>query len=560
MPPGASQNDQRNDALRKGRPAVLVVDDNRANLVAMEALLQSLDLDIALAGSGEDALRELLRQDFAVVLMDVQMPGLDGFKTTELIRQRDRTRHTPIIFVTAIFTDDDSAKKAYALGALDFITKPFDEQIIKAKIAALVEHHRQLDVIERQAEALREKQREADRANAAREAAEAANRAKDDFLAMLSHELRAPLNSIVGCASLLERDSTLQPTSLKAAQTLARAARTQSRLIDDLLDASAIVANKLTIDTRVVDLRTVTQSAIASMLPAASQKQIRLDLSVGPESFLTLGDPQRLEQLISHLLSNAIKFSSPDSLVTIELVRRERDLCLRVKDAGVGVSPEFLPHLFERFRQADGSRTRRQNGLGIGLTLARALAHLHGGTLEAFSAGIGAGAVFTLTLPAAGVDKVATEATTLPAEEPATSNLEHARLDGDAQPILGLRILVVDDDGDVREVLSEVLHLAGASVVTAGSASEGLAAFEAGAFDVLISDLGMPGEDGLSLLERIRAVDASRGGRLIAVAVSGYGSSDDRAASRRAGFHAHIVKPADPLDLVALLARLTTSV
>src|SRR6185312_6355751 len=320
----------------------------------------------------------------------------------------------------------------------------------------------------------------------------------------------------------------------KAAQTLARAARTQSRLIDDLLDASAVVANKLTIETRLVDLGTLTQSAIATMLPIATQKQIRLDLSVGTESFLTIGDRQRLEQLIGHLLSNAIKFSRPGNPVTIALIRRERDLRLRVKDAGVGISPEFLPDVFERFRQAAGTRTRQQNGLGLGLTLARALAQMHGGTLEAFSAGLGAGAEFILTLPTADVEQLATEATALPAEDPATSTLERARLDVDAQPILGLRILVVDDDEDVRDVMSEVLHIAGASVVTAASASEGLAAFEAGAFDALVSDLGMPGEDGLTLLGRIRAIDATRGGRLIAVAVSGYGSADDRAASRRA--------------------------
>ena len=489
-----------------GRPAVLVVDDNRANLMAMAALLSTLDLDVTVASSGEEALRALLQRKFVVVLMDVQMPGLDGFRTTELIRQRDRTRHTPIIFVTAIFTDDASAKKAYALGALDFITKPFDEAILKAKVAALVEQYRQLDVIERQARALHAKQREADRANAAREAAEAANRAKDDFLAMLSHELRAPLNSVLGCASLLERDPQLPATALKTAQTISRAARAQSKLIDELLDVSAIVAGKLTIEPALVDARTIVQSAIASMSAAASQKNLRVDLRVGDGSLLTLGDGKRLEQLVCHLLSNAIKFSRDGNPVAVELARQDHELRLRVKDVGEGISAEVLPHVFERFRQADSGRTRRQGGLGIGLTLARSLAELHGGALEAFSGGVGAGAEFVLRLQATDDDEAALPLAAAGARDP-NPTPEPAK----AQPLDGLQLLVVDDDEDAREILAEMLRCAGGEVTTAASAADGVAAFAAGRFEVLVSDLGMPGEDGLTLLKRIRALDAERG-------------------------------------------------
>ncbi|HEX8953242.1 MAG TPA: response regulator [Polyangia bacterium] len=554
-----AQAQPRQEASRAGpgqrRPAILVVDDNRANLEAMSALLASMDLDVTPAPSGEDALRMLLQRDFAVVLMDVQMPGLDGFQTTELIRQRDRTRDVPIIFVTAIFTDDESAKKAYSLGAIDFLTKPFDDSVLKAKVAALIAHHRQLDVIERQAEALRLKQRETDRANAAREAAEAANRAKDEFLAMLSHELRAPLHAILGWASLLETDASVAPTSAKAAETIARAARAQSKLIDELLDVSTIVAGKMTIEKRAVDLGAVVANAIAAAEATAAEKGIRIDLTVAPGALTVRGDARRLEQLVGHLLSNAVKFSAEGAAVAVELARDERELRLRVQDYGIGISAEFLPFVFERFRQADGTRTRRHGGLGIGLTVARALAELHGGTLAAFSDGLGKGAELLLKLPIAERTDTIDPPAAPPAE--ATASVELPAAASAEAPLAGLRLLVVDDDQDALELLAEILQKAGAAVVTASSAASGLAAFAAGRFDVLVSDLGMPGEDGLTLMQKIRAIDAGRGGNIVAIAVSGYGSADDVAASRRAGFDAHLVKPCDSTRLVELLARFT---
>ncbi|MDB4970199.1 MAG: response regulator receiver sensor hybrid histidine kinase [Myxococcales bacterium] len=533
------------------RPAVLVVDDNHSNLVAMEALLSALDLEVAVAASGQEALKQLLRRDFAVVLMDVQMPGLDGFATTELIRQRDRCRHTPIIFVTAIFTDEASAKKAYSLGALDFVTKPFDEAILKAKVGALVGHYRQADVIERQAEALRAKQREADRANTARDAAEAANRAKDEFLAMLSHELRAPLHSILGWATRLESETDLSPRAARAAQTIARSARAQNKLIDELLDVSQIVAEKLTIDSGVVDLDAIVQSAVASMEATAADKRVRVGLTVAPGRYTTAGDGRRLEQLVCHLLSNAIKFSNDGGQVAVELLRSDAGFRLRIRDEGIGIGAEFLPHVFERFRQSDGTRTRRHGGLGIGLTVARRLAELHDGSIEASSAGLDRGAEFVLTLPRVDVDAAASAA--MPAAAPLVPSAEERPLDG-------LRLLFVDDDPDARDLTSTILEDAGGAVVTAASAAEALAAFEGGTFDVVVSDLGMPDEDGLTLVKKLRTVDSARGGSLVAVAVSGYGSNEDLASSRRAGFDAHVVKPCTSATLVALITRLTKSV
>jgi signal transduction histidine kinase len=531
------------------RPAVLIVDDNLANLVAMEALLSTLDLDVARAPSGEEALRQLLDRDFAVVLMDVQMPGLDGFETTRLIRERDRTRHTPIIFVTAIFTDGESARKAYDLGAFDFVTKPLDESILKAKVTALVGHYQQAALIDQQAEALRLKQREADREHAAREAAEAANRTKDEFLAMLSHELRAPLNTILGWSSRLESEAGLPPRVAQAIDAIARSARAQSRIIDDLLDVTQIVAETLTIDSRFVDLRAITESAVAAMQSAAADRGVALQLTVEGGRFTMLGDAKRLEQMVMHLLSNAIKFSDPPAPVRVELARRSGQLRLRVKDSGVGISPAFLPFVFERFRQHDATKTRRHGGLGIGLTVARRLVELHGGTIQACSAGIDQGAEFIVTLPAPELDVDAGAADDQEPQEKTNVKIAPTTL-------AGLRLLVVDDDADARDLLATLLEEVGAQVTTAASASEAMAAFAAGPFDILVSDLGMPDEDGLSLLRNLRAHDRGRGGSLVAVALSGYGSSEDVALSRSTGFAAHVVKPFESSELIALLARL----
>ncbi|HEY1585901.1 MAG TPA: response regulator [Polyangia bacterium] len=530
------------------RPAVLVVDDNHANLIAMEALLSTLDLEVARAPSGKEALRQLLERDFAVVLMDVQMPGLDGFQTTQLIRQRDRTRYTPIIFVTAIFTDKGSAHKAYDLGAIDFVTKPFDEAILKAKVAALVGYHQQRAVIEQQAEALREKQRETDREHAARQAAEESNRAKDQFLAMLSHELRAPLNTILGWASRLEREADVPPKLVKALDAIGRSARAQSRLIDDLLDVSQIVAQKLTIERELVDLRTVVDGALAALQASADDKGVRIVRLVDDDRFPTLGDARRLEQVAAHILSNAIKFSEPGGEVRVELACVGTQLRLRVTDGGIGMGSEFLPHVFDRFRQHDGGRTRRHGGLGIGLTVARELVELHGGTIRAHSEGLGRGTELVVLLPAA-----ASGGEQRSDDEPAPA----AHVAVAATTLAPLRILVVDDDADARDLLATLLGEVGALVTVAGSAGEAFQTFRDGAFDMMVSDLGMPDEDGNSLLRRIRALEAERGDdRVVALALSGYGSAVDVAQSRAAGFAAHVVKPFEAVNLIALLARL----
>ncbi len=546
------------------RPAVLLVDDNPANLLALKALLDLADVELTTASSGTEALAHLLARDFAVVLMDVQMPELDGFMTTELIRKRDRTRETPIIFVTAIFTDRESATRAYSLGALDYLTKPLDETALRAKVAALVASYRRSDTIARQAEALRQKQLEADRAHAARQAAEDASRAKDEFLAMMSHELRTPLNAILGWAALLEQEQQLEPRLSRVAQTIARNARVQSRIIDDLLDLSAIAANQLKISTGVNDLRSVAQSAIATLQPLAMQRSIRLDFNFDAQNHVTICDAIRIEQVLLNIISNAIKFSRDGEGVQIDLERRDQ-LQLTVKDSGVGIAGDLLPFVFDRFRQGDGSRTRQYGGMGIGLALARGLVEQHGGTLEAFSAGPDKGATFVVRLPTRHEEVAA--ALQAPATRQAHASVPHAeRLSAsapqtDGDPLRGLRVLLVDDEEDARELLAAVLVSAGADVTAAASAGDALTVFAATPFDVLISDLGMPREDGLSLIRRARAFESHSGrGAAIAIAVSGYGSVDDREQAAAAGFQAHMTKPFEPAALIALIKDLKSAI
>lgn len=479
------------------RPALLLVDDNQANLVALRAVLESLDVDIVEATSGDEALEQLLRREFAVVLMDV--------------------------------------------------TKPSDQQIVKARVAAFVGAGRQERLLRRQAEALHAKEREAAREHAAREAAEAASRAKDDFLAMVSHELRAPLNAILGWSVMVEASHELPATLLKPVQTIARNARVQSQLIDDLLDVSRMVAGKLRVTPALIDFRAVVEAAIAAMRGQAAQAQLTLELEVAAGAYVIAGDRTRLEQVITNVVSNAIKFSRGDGRIEVRLERRDETVRLSVADDGIGIAPAFLPHVFERFRQAEVGTARQRGGLGIGLTLARSLVQLHRGAIEAQSRGEGQGATFTIELPALA----ATSVESAPIAPPA------AELVAAPGVLEGLRVLVVDDDRDARELLAAVLSAAGATIVTAGSAAEAFAAVETTRFDAMTSDLGMPGEDGLSLMTRIRATARDRAAPLVAIAISGYGSAQDREQSERAGFGAHVVKPSEPSVIVALLARLT---
>ncbi|HWF99460.1 MAG TPA: hybrid sensor histidine kinase/response regulator [Steroidobacteraceae bacterium] len=409
------------------RPRILIVDDLPEKRLAYSAILEGLEAEVIMAASGEEALKRVLEGEFALILLDVNMPGMDGLETAELLRQHRNARHTPIILVTA-YADDLQSARGYALGVVDYIQVPVVAPVVRAKVgvfldlfltrAALARANEELEsrVAERTAELLRSNERlraeieERLRAENEREEllarekllraeAEALSRLKDEFLATMSHELRTPLNAIFGWITLLRSRRLDEPTEARALETIERNARAQKRLIEDLLDVSRIVTGKIALEFTDVVPRRVILGAIATLQPAAQAKGVTIVPLLGEDTAVIRGDFARLQQVVCNLLSNAIKFTPAGGRVDVELVTSGDQMQIRVTDTGQGIKPEFLPHVFERFRQEDGSISRRHGGLGLGLAIVRHLVELHSGRVEAQSAGEGLGARFIVRLP-----------------------------------------------------------------------------------------------------------------------------------------------------------------
>ena len=717
---------------------ILAVDDNANNLLALEAILESPDRRIVRASSGVEALRYLLEDDAAVILLDVYMPGMDGLETAELIRGRERSRDIPIIFVTADASGAAHLSRGYSLGAVDYILKPVDPEILKSKVAVFVDLYRKTREIERQAELLREKNREIENANLARLGAlvelgqelsaerdparllakfcrrartivgaertgvriiggghdglrysvtcdgsdaerddfgathdgggapaetehlleralaegrplrsnsfekingkiagcflvapistpaqtygwmyfvgknpdaefseaderlvgtlaaqvavtyqnavlytearhladdlrlevaerraaqeevarllageqtarresEDANRTKDEFLAVLSHELRTPLTAILGWTHLLLGGNLDPASSARALEIVQRNAKSQSQLIDDLLDVSRIVTGKLRIDPHPVEFASVIETAIESVRPAADSNEISIVATIEPDAGHVTGDAGRLQQVVWNLLTNAVKFTPKGGRVTVSLARAKDRTRLTIVDSGPGISADFLPYIFDRFRQEDGSRTRTHGGLGLGLAIVRHLVELHGGAVSAESGGDGLGSTFAVELPLRS--------------DPASAEVsDHNPVDPDTietQPLDGLQVLVVEDEQDTRDLISAVLSGGGAEVRTSASVAEALHTLAAWRPDVLVSDIGMPGEDGYALIRKVQ--ERSNGAWLPSLALTAYASLDDRARAIAAGFHTHMAKPIEPAELVIAVAEL----
>ncbi len=390
----------------------------------------------------------------------------------------------------------------------------------------------------------REQAQALEREKAARRESEAAARGKEEFVATLSHELRTPLNAIFGWIQLLRSGALDDAHRAHALEVIERNTRTQARMVDDLLDVSRIMTGHFRIEPRPVDLRAVIGAAVDAVRPAVDAKGVHLVTDLDPAAGTVTGDADRLQQVVWNLLTNAVKFTPRDGRVEIRLQRRDSQVEIRVADTGRGIAADFLPHVFERFSQADTSSSRAQPGLGIGLALVRHLVELHGGTVAVASEGEGRGATFTVRLPVPA---------TLPRGRTDAPVDGGGATDGDRpRPLAGVHVLAVDDDADARELLRVAFQQAGARVTVAESARAALAAIEAAAPDVLVSDIGMPGGDGYELLESVRAVE--RGSRLPAVALTAYARVEDRDRALRAGFQLHVAKPIDPAALVRAVA------
>ncbi len=386
----------------------------------------------------------------------------------------------------------------------------------------------------------------------ARAEAENLNRLKDEFLSTVSHELRTPLNAILGWSQILRTNRVDEATMNRALETIERNARSQAQLIDDLLDISRIITGKIRLNVQTVELLSVIEAAIDTVRPAADAKNIRLQSVLDPAAGPVLGDSERLQQIVWNLLSNAIKFTPKRGRVQVCLQRINSHVEIVVTDTGQGISAEFLPYVFERFRQADSSITRSFGGLGLGLAIVRQLVELHGGTVHAESPGEGQGATFTVKLPLMAIGPKAIEPERV---HPAAGG----SVPFDCSPRLdGLRILIVDDDADIRALLIYTLEVCGAEVMAAASADEAISVLTASStpMDILISDIGMPDEDGYALLRRVRALEPENGGRIPAIALTAYARTQDRRAALLAGFQSHVAKPVEPAELIAVIANL----
>lgn len=698
---------------------ILVVDDRPGQIVAFSAALSDLGAEVVAASSGRDALRLVLKAEFAVILLDINMPGMDGFETAELIRAYRASRHTPIIFITAT-GDDLHRERSYAIGAVDYVLTPVSPEVLRTKVGIFVELYRKTRELERRAESMRRhaaKLHELNRAslginaarsidgilcavaeaarsilrsrratmtialdpapdrrraavavadrptsvsepstaatalqalvfaegaavrlgrdelaarpafraalaaegdatsllgapiagadgrviglvaafdadeggfseddeaiavqlaqlasialeNAVQAEAREANRLKDEFLATLSHELRTPLSVILGWTRIL-RAGPIDPTrATRGLDVIERNVAAQVRLIDELLDISRITAGKLRIDTRALPIRPLVEAAVEALRPDAEAKDVALKTSLDEGACDVLGDADRLAQVVSNVLGNALKFTPRGGRIEVRLARVGDQVELSVSDTGEGISAEFLPFVFERFRQGDSTSTRKQGGLGIGLAVVRHIVELHGGRVRAESAGRGRGATFVITLHALADSPIVAappregegEAVTRRSgSEAAAAAQARAVVAGDVSgpcPLGGLKLVLVEDEADARELLRELLMLNGADVVAVGSVREALEAIAASPPDVLVSDLAMPGEDGYALIRRLREWPPELGGAIPALALTAYARAEDRTRALAAGFQMHAVKPIEPVDLVAAVLRL----
>ena len=478
----------------------------------------------------EHVIREVAAGQKAVVTDDAAeivrlgacAPGVRGFAVLPLV-VRDET-HGVIAFCSRAPIGD-------ALHALTTIANLVALGIARARVEA-----ERAQILERE--------------RSARAEAEAANRSKDDFLAMVSHELRTPLNAITGWTSILLRGGLDEARVRRALETIERNARSQAQLIEDLLDVSRIVSGTLRVEVGNVDVPSTTEMALEAVRLAADAKGIALDVRIDPAAGQITGDVARIQQIIWNLLTNAIKFTPKGGRVLVGVRRTEHGIEIVVEDSGQGIEPDFLPHVFERFKQADGTTTRSKGGLGLGLAIVKHLVEIHGGTIEARSGGLGLGSSFVVTLPAPddAPDMVRVSSTF----SAASSTFERPH------EIEGLRVLVVDDEPDARELIRTLLESCKITVTTVASAAEAFEVVKSLTVNLMISDIAMPDEDGLSLIGRIRALSRADGGRTPAVALTAYGRLEDRTRALRAGFNNHVAKPVEPSELLAVIASLTS--
>ncbi|MDM5177011.1 response regulator [Massilia sp. DJPM01] len=527
------------------KPKILVVNDDPASLLALTSLLDQWadesGYSVLSARSGQEALRQVLLHDFAVILLDVNMPGMDGFETAEAIHQRARSADIPIIFMTAFLADEIDRLKAYQRGAADFLFTPVIPQILHAKVQVFVALATKNEELKRQTHKLSQRTTELTATNKRltremeeRQAAEAKSHAKDEFLAMLGHELRNPLSAISSAASLIGLPGAPADTVSRARQIIQRQSQHLSRIVDDLLDLSRAMSGKILLDKQNVDVAALVSACLDTF--KATGRSANYLLNVDLQAGSVDGDPTRLEQIATNLIDNALKYTPPGGTIDITVADNGKDIVLEVRDTGVGISAELLPHVFDVFVQGSITLDRAQGGLGIGLALVRRLVELHGGTVSAHSEGASAGSTFVIRLPRAA--PLAAAASSAP-----------AALAQEGKPA----ILLIEDNDDGREMMATMLGAYGYPVRQAADGVQGVQMARSFVPDVALVDIGLPGIDGYEVARRLR-----QGGdtcHIKLIALTGYGLADDQRRVLEAGFDKHLVKPVEIAHLLDAIGQ-----
>ena len=559
-----------------GKVDILLVDDQPARLMTYETILEPLGQNLVCAHSGSEALEKLMVNEFALILLDVSMPGMDGFETAAMIHDHPRFERTPIIFVTGVHDTELDRLKGYELGAVDYVSVPVVPEILRSKVAVLIELHckrRDLQILNQSLEVANralaeanqnlqlEKARELQALNAdlqftnqelgqsnkalqaqiaersrVEQALKEADRRKDEFLAILAHELRNPLAALSAAARLLGRQAQKPEVAAMACNAVQRQVSHMARLLDDLLDVSRISHGRMQLHMDRVDVKEVVRSAVEMVRPQMESKQHILQVQLGGQDAPVLADAVRLIQVIANLLNNSVKYTPAGGQIHIELRSNRKEVLVLVRDNGIGIAPDALDQVFDMFSQAGRTSSEAQGGLGIGLTLVKGLVRLHGGNVRALSDGEGRGSEFTITLPRA---------------HDAVQPLPTSRPDTSTEGIRPLRILVADDNLDSAMSWSALIEDGGHQVVTAYDGRAALEAAEQLHPQVALLDIGMPHLDGYEVARRIRA--STWGREAMLVAVTGWGQAKDRALAREAGFDEHFTKPLDPVQLARAL-------
>lgn len=534
---------------------ILMVDDQPAKLLTYEAMLSQLGENLIPAPTARDALAQLLKHDIAVVLMDVNMPDVDGFELAELIRQHPRCDKTAIIFVSAVHLSDLDRVRGYETGAVDYVSVPVVPEILRAKIGVFLDLYRKTSDLERLNHTLEERvsARTAEletsiaqltdsehRLRLQGEALAEADRRKNEFLAMLAHELRNPLQPIRNAVELLRQPESAPSLHEWGREVIDRQVNQLVRLVDDLLDASRISSGKLTLRRETVEISQIIAAAVEANRPYAEHKRQEVLVRVPPYPVHLDGDAVRLTQVFINLLNNAVKFTRAGGCVDIGVEHAGQELTVRVRDNGTGIADMDLARVFDIFYQAKSTAEEANGGLGLGLALVRQLVDLHGGSVAAHSAGVGQGSEFTVRLPALPREQKREDTSAPTTPEPV--------------PALNRRILVVDDNRDAAESLALMLRMSGNEVDTVFDGADALSALAQFQPDVVLMDLGMPKLDGYRAARLIRA--DPHGSGVVLIAITGWGGDSDRRLSQQAGFDRHLVKPVVPTELLALLASL----